>query len=544
MISPRLNATEQAPPGRVAPSQQAAIARLPFVQTDPATVQRYSRTTGVHPTTPLAVAYPQTVADVQRIVALASEHGLAVYPVSRGCNWGYGDACAPTQGQVILDLSRMNRIVEVNERLAYAVIEPGVTQGQLADYLKAHHPNLWMDCTGAGRDASIVGNALDRGFGHSRYGDHVQTACGMEVVLADGRVLNTGYGHYDNVKADRAYSYGIGPSLDGLFAQSNMGIVTQMGVWLMPKPEAFSMYVFTSPDDAALEQIIEGLAPLRMQGLLQSTIHIANDLRLISARTRYPWERAGGQTPLPHDLRQELRRELGVGAWSGCGGIYGTHKTVAAVKGKIRQALRGHEVVFVDDRKLAMAERVHGVLGRIGLGRALGAKIELVKTAYGLLKGEPSNEALRGAAWRVRGEVADEPVDPREIHAGLLWASPVLPTTGEAAREVLGLIEPIYQRHGFEMLATFTMITERAMIGVTNLAFDRREAEECARAAACYQELSETLLRHGYPPYRSGPGGFDKLAQGSSVFWDVAAEIKQALDPGNVISPGRYQPNV
>ena len=61
----------------------------------------------------------------------------------------------------------MNRIIEVDETLAYVVVEPGVTQGQLATHLRETGAKLWLDCTGAGPDASLVGNVVERGFGHT-----------------------------------------------------------------------------------------------------------------------------------------------------------------------------------------------------------------------------------------------------------------------------------------------------------------------------------------------------------------------------------------
>lgn len=541
-----------------------------YVKTDEQTLARYSRSTHGTPSWPLAVVWPSNRSEVCQIVRLVEEANIqikseggegtgqiGIYPISCGKNYGYGDA-APVQGvsgtedqneggSVVMDLGRMNRIVEVNEEMGYAVIEPGVTQGQLYDFLSHHHPDLWMDATGAGLASSFVGNTLDRGFGHTRYGDHFLSTCSMEVVLADGRVLNTGYGHYENAKAKRAYRYGIGPYLDGLFAQSNMGIVTQIGLWLMPAPEAFSAFFFAVDTQEDVLALIDRLSKLRMQGLLQSTIHIANDLRTISAKMRYPWERAGGKTPLPKELRAALRGELGIGAWNGCGAIYGTRGTVRATQKTLAKALKGicgggrGRLAFLDDRKLALAHGVRRALGIVGAGRKLQDLLETVEPVYGLLKGVPNDDALKGAAWRVRDPDPGHPVDLMDAHAGIMWVSPVVPAQGSAAKEVLAIVEPIYERYGFEALITFTMITERAMCCVTNLAFDVRETEEVARAQACYNELMPALMAAGYQPYRTGPHGFKKLATGSSVFWDVVKSLKETMDPQGMISPGRYE---
>lgn len=437
----------------------------------------------------------------------------------------------------------MNRIVEVNAELAYAVIQPGVTQGQLCDYLRNHDIPCGVDCTGAGYDASVVGNTLERGFGHTPYADHVLNICGMRVVLPDGRILDTGLSHYANAQARRAYAHGVGPSLDGLFAQSNFGIVTEMGVWLMPRPESFCAFFVRGELDKDLESILEPLVRLRRGGLLQSAIHIANDLRVISGRMTYPWHRAEQCTPLPSSLRSELRKEMGVGAWNVAGGIYGNARTVAAVKRTLRNALRPHRVKFLDDRILNAARSVAGVLSRVGLGRRWSRLVESITPIYGLMKGEPTDEPLRGAAWRVRGVGAGEPLDPRDVHAGLIWVSPLLPATPRAAREVVAIMEPIYFKHGFELLITFSMINARAMVGVSNVAFDTREKEESARAEACYTELDQSLIAAGYLSYRTGPQGYGKLVGTSSVFWQVVQQIKGTLDPQGIMSPGRYIPS-
>lgn len=95
------------------------------------TLAKYSRTTLPEGTRARAVVQPQSAQEIQEIVKQARAQKLRLHPIACGRNWGYGDALAPTDGQVIVDLSRMNKILEVNTELAYAVIEPGVTQGML-----------------------------------------------------------------------------------------------------------------------------------------------------------------------------------------------------------------------------------------------------------------------------------------------------------------------------------------------------------------------------------------------------------------------------
>lgn len=505
-------------------------------------LNRYARTTGSQSHRPLAILSPESTVHVQHVLRIATKHRIGVHPISCGKNWGYGDASPLGPNQIVMDLGKMNRILEVNSELCYAVIEPGVTQEQLYRHLQDNKLPLWMDSSGAGREASLVGNILERGFGHTRYGDRFLNACGMEVVLGDGRVLNTGFGHYENARAHRTYRYGVGPVLDGIFSQSNLGVVTQMGLWLMPEPQDFCAFFFSGEDDSDLPAMIDALAQLRLQGVLQSTVHVANDLRTISGRMGFPWDRAGGVTPLAGELRAELRRQCMIGAWNGCGALYGTKETVAAARKVVGRALQPFGPKFLSDRTLKTAGKLQRVLAWTDWGRRMGERLKLVKPIYGLLKGIPTDEPLRGAAWRVRKPPPGAPTDPLDCHAGLMWIAPTLPTSGRAARELMAVLDPIYTKHGFETLVTFTLITERSLCCVSNIAFDRREANESARARACYEELTDALLREGYIFYRSGPRGMAKLTASPSTFWDVAGQIKGVLDPGGVISPGKYLP--
>jgi 4-cresol dehydrogenase (hydroxylating) flavoprotein subunit len=85
----------------------------------------------------------------------------------------------------------MNKIIEVSEEYAYAVVEPGVSFFDLYEYIKERKLNLWPSCPALGW-GSVVGNTLDRGFGYTPSGEHSQSQCGMEVVLPSGEVMRTG----------------------------------------------------------------------------------------------------------------------------------------------------------------------------------------------------------------------------------------------------------------------------------------------------------------------------------------------------------------
>src|SRR5262245_38882717 len=126
-------------------SRLADIVGAEHVHTDAATLARFARDTIPWQRTCAAVVYPGDACEVAAIVRLAAEYKLAIWPFSKGRNWGYGGTLALENGAVILMLERLNRILEVNEELAYAVIEPGVTQRQLNDHLKTNGIKLWAD---------------------------------------------------------------------------------------------------------------------------------------------------------------------------------------------------------------------------------------------------------------------------------------------------------------------------------------------------------------------------------------------------------------
>lgn len=515
-----------------------------FVFTDESTIHRYSRATLPKGTIPAAVVKPKHRGQVTDIIKTATEYHVPLYPVSRGCNWGYGSACAVGDGQVILDLSRMNRIIHVDETLAYAVIEPGVTQIQLVSYLKENNIPLWLDCSGSGPEASVLGNTMERGFGHTPYGDHFLHSCGMEVVLGDGRTLKTGYGHYDNAQSTYVFKYGIGPYMDGLFTQSNFGIVTRLGIWLMPAPECLNMFYCNVPRDGDLSAVIDALRPLKLSGQIQSLIHIGNDLRVFSSFNQYPWKKTGNKTPLTDDLRKQFCKKGGFGAWNISGAIYGSRAQVRLTRRELKKALKPlGRIRFIGDRTLSAINGLSSLFDRFSLFPDLKTMAKSLDKVYGLLRGEPTDAFLFGTLWRVKTVVKPGSIaDPLDFNAGMMWIAPVMPMTGQTAKRLMQLVNPVFEKYGFEPLITVSLITERAMVSVITIAYNKDDPGECKRAQDCYDAFFNLIMSQGYVPYRTNIHTMRKLADRSQTFWEVTKEIKSVLDPEGVIAPGRYQP--
>ena len=187
-----------------------------------------------------AAVAPESVEQVQSVVRTANQYKIPIYPVSTGKNLGYGGSAPALSGSVVLDLKRMNRIIEVNERNAYALVEPGVSYFDLYRYIQEKGLKLWVDVPDPGW-GSPVGNSLDRGGGYlmPQYRNHFDSHCGMEIVLANGEIMRTGMGALANSQTWQEYKSGFGPWVDGMFSQSNFGVVTKMGFWLMPEPDSY-----------------------------------------------------------------------------------------------------------------------------------------------------------------------------------------------------------------------------------------------------------------------------------------------------------------
>jgi len=486
------------------------------------------------------VLNPTSINQIIASLEIAKTNGVHLYPVSTGKNLGYGSSSPVKSNNIVLNLSRLKKITNYDHDLGIVTLEPGVTQRQLADYLSSKGGKFWMDCSGASSNCSIVGNTLDRGFGYSPYSNHAKHIISMEIVLPSGEIINTGHGRFKNAHSAHTYQAGVGPSVDGLFIQSNLGIITKITISLMLKPEYFEAYFFKINNDSKLPQLIDDLGHLRKTGCVQSAVHIGNNFRVLPAFMQYPWEEANNVTPLPENLRQKYQKQYDIGAWNGSGAIYGTKKEVKLLKKQIKSAL-SHSVDqlrFINDTKLKFANLINNALPN-KKDRQLNRLLRILNPIYGIMKGEPADSVFSACYWRKKTPPPTN-MDPDRDKCGLIWLSPVAPLTGDNAQKMYFMAKSILQKYGYEPAMTLTLIDEINIENIISITYDR-EASEDVNALNCYYELERTLAESGYYPYRLGIHAMDStLNRSDNNYNDLLRKIKQAIDPDNIISPGRY----
>jgi 4-cresol dehydrogenase (hydroxylating) len=158
-----------------------------------------------------AVVMPEAVEQVQEVVRIANRHGVPLWTHGQGRNNGYGGPAPRVKGPVILSLRNMNRVLEINEECAFAVVEPGVRWFDLYEAIEAGGHRLMLSIADVGW-GSVVGNTLDHGVTYMPYGVDMGMQCGMEVVLPSGELMRTGMGAMPGSKAWHVYKRGLGPT--------------------------------------------------------------------------------------------------------------------------------------------------------------------------------------------------------------------------------------------------------------------------------------------------------------------------------------------
>jgi 4-cresol dehydrogenase (hydroxylating) len=210
---------------------------------------------------------------------------------------------------------------------------------------------------------------------------------------------------------------------------------------------------------------------------------------------------------------------------------------------QIRNALRNKvkKLRFMDDNGLRMAKRLQRPYKWL-TGVNLPDMLKLIEPVHGMMKGKPTDRIIASTYWRKKMMIPQD-MDPDRDRCGLIWCAHVAPTKGEHARQMADITTQIMLSHGFEPGMTLTMINERNMDNVISISYDRDVDGEDERAMLCYHELSETLIKKGYYPYRLGTHNmhlFNKYA--NADYLSLLKQLKSQFDPHQIVAPGRYIP--
>ncbi len=319
-------------------------------------------------------------------------------------------------------------------------------------------------------------------------------------------------GAMTNAKAWQVYKRGCGPSADGLFMQSNFGVVTKMGLWLMPEPECYMPGWLTLRRDSDLELLLEELRPLMLNGVIANQPMIINAVCGISAFTgREQWH--AGPGAIPDEVIEQIARQPGLGRWV------------------MRFALYGDETIV--DRQRHIVEAAFGRIpgAEVSFSKYAGAAMpELTNPHERVQAGIPSMDLDRMTRW-YGGEEGG--------HVGFSCVAPITGRDGAALRD---LVRGRLAQAGLDYSGVI-IVSRRSMIHVGLVVFDTKNEAQARSAYEACKSLVEPAARLGYGEYRSHLDFMD-LVSDQYDFNNHAQRrfnelLKDAIDPNGILSPGK-----
>ena len=429
----------------------------------------YSRDLSVHEAVPDVVVFATNAEEISKIMVLANKEKIPVTPRGSGTS-AVGGALA-AKGGILLDLSRMNKILEIDKENGYVVVEPGVVCNNLNAALSPSH--FFPPDPASSALASLGGMVSTNASGNRalKYGTTKHYVLGLEVVLADGRIVNTG-----SVLSKTSSGY----DLTHLFtnAEGTLGIITKIILKILPMPEyiAFAEARFSSTLDAgkaATEILTSGIALSSCEILDKVTIDVVNKTLGLN---------------IPDHVGCILFIEID-------GNKKAVQENIEKIN-KICQANQGIETMWDDDpaKRLKMWAARQGII----------ASLSRVK---------------RGSRLQ---SITDDPGIP-------------ITKIPEAIVE----IRKIAEKHNLA-ISTFGHIGDGNLHPV--FMSDPRNKQQWAAIREASKDLIDLTLRlNGTLTAEHGTGmakaPYIKMELGESL--EVMKQIKKALDPNNILNPGK-----
>jgi FAD/FMN-containing dehydrogenase len=455
---------------------------------DSETLDKYGRdTTECEPGRPDIVIFIETAKEAEDVVRIAAAERIPIIPRIAGTNLG-GLSLAP-RGGAILDLTRMNRIIDIDEADMLAVIEPGVTFGQIVRALKDRDLPLTIGIPLSPPHTSVMANCLLDGLGNLSmvYGTMGQWVTGLEVILSTGQVVRTG----SWAVSDVPYSRSPLPDLTGMFIswQGTTGLVTKMAVELKPAmPWRRRMFILT-------------------------------------------YDRSSTYTLMRQLARMRLFDDIGGLSWPTGKMVYGIEKPL------VKDPDEPEFYTYIDISGNTGKEldfKIEALLDAIAALTDAGAEIE-----------DPLDmDTLVTIAPKFK-KFAEFPTDLEFLTqtegGGLTWVGTYGPMSRFDTAADLGI--KIMERFEFPPL-----IVSRPMkgghFGVLRFieTFNINSDREIEQVRRCNLELTDMVLDQGFIPYKTPLRSVERILP---RMWpgthDLMCRLRQVMDPYRIMNPGRWE---
>lgn len=306
---------------------------------------------------------------------------------------------------------------------------------------------------------------------------------GLEVVLGNGEVVRTGQFAINNSPLAHISKYSFGPSIEGLFIQSNLGVVTKLGIWLTPQPQAYICGAIDMPEFEDIAPMVDLLGQMKRNGTLASSaIYVNNILELTASigNREALWE---GEGPIPESRVKELQKKFDFGYWHAQFGLYGPKIVVQAQLEEVQR-------VFKEGAPTAR------VRGKLFAGDNEGDLLDPTKLSWvegGVFVGVPGMDVLPMVKYRILKDKAGVPA-----HADY---SVFIPSEGEKVLEWVKTAKAIHERENSDWFCNFN-VHERHVLGVHLMAFDKADPAQRKAVDRIWFSLYPEAVKRGYGSYR------------------------------------------